>query len=80
MNCLRCGTEIEYDEGEGNNADGYTCFVCINICIVPTCNKKMPKWRVKAKRVTCSKICVGIWNHIPSTKREDIRGRGYGRR
>jgi len=30
MECQICGQEIEYDEGEGNNADGYICFQCIN--------------------------------------------------
>ena len=24
-----CGKEIEYDEGEGNLEDGYTCFECL---------------------------------------------------
>lgn len=27
--CLRCDKEIRYDEGEGNDIDGYTCFECL---------------------------------------------------
>ena len=27
--CQTCGKEIEYDEGEGNLEDGYTCYECI---------------------------------------------------
>lgn len=30
MICDICGQKIEYDEGEGNTADGYICFDCIN--------------------------------------------------
>ena len=27
--CSRCGTRIEYDEGEGNIEDGWVCYECI---------------------------------------------------
>ncbi len=29
MNCIKCQYQIEYDEGEGNIEDGYTCFECL---------------------------------------------------
>ena len=29
MNCIKCQQQIEYDEGEGNIEDGYTCFSCL---------------------------------------------------
>lgn len=29
MKCNQCHQEIEYDEGEGNIADGYVCYECI---------------------------------------------------
>ena len=28
--CTVCGEKMEYDEGEGNTADGYSCFSCLN--------------------------------------------------
>jgi len=33
MNCNVCGKKIEYDEGEGNFADGFTCYECIDNAI-----------------------------------------------
>ena len=30
IHCLKCDQEMQYDEGEGNYADGYTCYECIN--------------------------------------------------
>lgn len=29
MRCEVCGQGVEYDEGEGNIEDGYTCYDCI---------------------------------------------------
>ena len=29
IKCAICNSEIEYDEGEGNLEDGYTCYDCI---------------------------------------------------
>ena len=29
MICNECYNKMEYDEGEGNLADGYTCYFCI---------------------------------------------------
>lgn len=52
----------------------------IKICCVPDCNKKIPRWRVKAKRITCSKRCSNAWNHTNSKIREKIRGKKYGER
>lgn len=31
MRCLTCSEELEYDEGEGNIEDGYTCFECLEL-------------------------------------------------
>ena len=30
IKCSLCNFEIEYDEGEGNFADGYICYSCID--------------------------------------------------
>ena len=44
-------------------------------CHIPNCNKEIPKWRAKKKRITCSKICSSTWNHLSSVFREKIRGK-----
>ncbi len=29
IHCLKCDQEMQYDEGNGNHSDGYTCYECI---------------------------------------------------
>lgn len=48
------------------------------ICILPDCNKEVPYWRAKAKRITCSPKCSKKWNHLDYRKREKVRGKKYG--
>ena len=31
FSCKNCGQRIEYDEGEGNYADGYICYECLEV-------------------------------------------------
>ena len=38
--CVNCYKKIEYDEGEGNGADGYTCYECIDDKINEKINEK----------------------------------------
>jgi len=46
-------------------------------CYLPTCNKEIPEWRIKAGYVTCSKKCSNAWNWLPGKLREKIRGKEY---
>jgi len=50
----------------------------VEICLVPDCDRFIPCWRQKKKRITCSKKCATAWNHLPSKLREKIRGKKYG--
>lgn len=43
MKCIKCGQELEYDEGEGNIADGYICFECISEVDIIIIDKNKPK-------------------------------------
>ena len=44
-------------------------------CYVPDCKNQIPKWREKAKRITCSKKCTNAWNWTSTKTREEIRGK-----
>ena len=88
MNCVDCGkpvdTDVDDDYAVTDKDDTILCGECCEkpsdkpICILPDCNKKIPYWRAKKKRITCCHKCSTNWNHISSRVREKIRGKKYG--
>jgi len=41
------------------------------------CGEVMPEWRIRDKRVNCSKKCSIEWRHFTQSKREKLRKRKY---
>jgi len=48
-------------------------------CLVPSCQKPIPAWRIRDGRITCCKSCAMSWNHLSNVRREKIRGKKYNK-
>jgi len=69
MKCIKCGQELEYDEGEGNIADGYICFECISEVDIIIIDKNKPDYcqcsmSISNPCIFCRKKLKPIKKHI----------------
>lgn len=45
--CKKCGMEMEYDEGEGNYADGYICYECLGKMLDEMIDNEIEERKIK---------------------------------